>query len=158
MEKFNEPLAKSNENYTKLKFYSDLTTKMAKDYNKVVKDYINIKQEHAKKISLLSTNYHETFKGYKTVISPNDENLSDLLLLLEKIQSIFSTESQQLQKFLEGCETIKDENKEINTDLGNRNNFNKISNEFMLKEKKKMKMNNYLDNNFKKHCNKFENI
>ena len=131
---------------------------MAKDYNKVVKDYINIKQEHAKKISLLSTNYHETLKGYKTVISPNDENLNDLLLLLERIQSIFSTESQQLQKFLEGCETIKDENKEINTDVGNRNNFNKISNEFMLKEKKIMKMSNDLDNNFKSLYNIFESI
>ena len=133
MSNFNLSLNKSFKNYMKLKSYCELTKEMVNNYNQIKKEYNNITKEYIQKLSQLSSNYSKIIAHYKSILEFSGGELEDLLQSIGRINSIILSQAVKLQSFINGCQAEEEKNK-INQEKYN--NFEKLSNEFLLKEKK----------------------
>ena len=124
----------------KLKSYCELTKEMVNNYIQIKKEYNNITKEYIQKLSQLSSNYSKIIAHYKSILEFSGGELEDLLQSIGRIHSIILSQAEKLQSFINGCQAEEEKNK-INQEKYN--NFEKLSNEFLLKEKKISKL--YLD-------------
>lgn len=146
MNNFNLTLKRAYKNYIRLKAYGEITKHMVNDYYQMKKEYNNISKEYIQKLLLLNSNYTKTISHYKSTLELSGNELQNLLLLLELINSIILTQAKKLQLFIGYCKVDEDQNK-INHEKVN--NLEKISNEFLLKEKKITKSYSELEISYK---------
>ena len=146
MNNYNLTLKRAYKNYIRLKAYGEITKHMVNDYYQMKKEYNNISKEYIQKLLLLNSNYTKTISHYKSTLELSGNELQNLLLLLELINSIILTQAKKLQLFIGYCKVDEDQNK-INHEKVN--NLEKISNEFLLKEKKISKSYSELEISYK---------
>ena len=139
-------LNKSFKNYMKLNCYCDLTREMIMGYNQMKKEFNNVTKEYIQKIIQVSANFTKNISHYKSILQFSKGELQDLIQLFERIKSLILLQAEKLQSFINGCEAEESKNK-INQEQFN--NFEKITNEFLLKEKKITKSYTDLENYYK---------
>ena len=155
MNNFNLTLKKAYKNYLRLEGYGEITKKMVNDYYQMKKEYNNISKEYIQKLMLLNTNYTKTISHYKSTLEFSGNELQYLLILLEMINSIILSQAKKLQLFIDYCKVDEDKN-QINQEK--LNTFEKISNEFLLKEKKISKSYSELEICYKSLYNSYQII
>ena len=155
MNNFNVTLKKAYKNYLRLKGYGEITKQMVNDYYQMKKEYNNISKEYIQKLILLNTNYTKTISHYKSTLEFSGNELQYLLILLEMINSIILSQAKKLQLFIDYCKVDEDKN-QINQEKIN--TFEKISNEFLLKEKKISKSYSELEICYKSLYNSYQII
>ena len=153
MNDFNISLNKAYKNYYKLKSYIELTKGMVNDYKRMKKEYNNISKEYIQKITQLNSNYSKTISNYKSTLEFSDGELDNLIKIFEKLNSIILSQGTKLQSFIERCDNEEKSNK---IKLEKLNNYEKISNEFVLKEKKITKSFSDLENYYKNLFNSYQ--
>jgi hypothetical protein len=104
---------------------------------------------------LLNTNYTKTIYHYKSTLEFSGNELQYLLILLEMINSIILSQAKKLQLFIDYCKVDEDKN-QINQEKIN--TFEKITNEFLLKEKKISKSYSELEICYKSLYNSYQII
>ena len=142
-------------NYMKLKNYVELTKIMVNQYYKMKTEFNNTTKEYIQKITQLSTNYSQIISNYKTKLEYSGGEMNELLQLLEKIKSILISHSDKLQSFIKESQEEENKNK-INQEI--LSNFEKISNDFLQKEKKMSKAYTDFENCAKNLCNSYKNV
>lgn len=142
-------------NYMKLKNYVELTKIMVNQYYKMKTEFNNTTKEYIQKITQLSTNYSQIISNYKTKLEFSGGEMNELLQLLEKIKSILISHSDKLQSFIKESQEEENKNK-INQEI--LSNFEKISNDFLQKEKKMSKAYTDFENCAKNLCNSYKNV
>ena len=155
MNNFNLTLKKAYKNYLRLEGYGEITKQMVNDYYQMKKEYNNISKEYIQKLMLLNTNYTKTISHYKSTLEFSGNELQYLLILLEMINSIILSQAKKLQLFIDYCKVDEDKN-QINQEKIN--TFEKISNEFLLKEKKISKSYSELEICYKSLYNSYQII
>ena len=155
MNNFNLTLKKAYKNYLRLEGYGEITKKMVNDYYQMKKEYNNISKEYIQKLMLLNTNYTKTISHYKSTLEFSGNELQYLLILLEMINSIILSQAKKLQLFIDYCKVDEDKN-QINQEK--LNTFEKITNEFLLKEKKISKSYSELEICYKSLYNSYQII
>ena len=155
MNNFNLTLKKAYKNYLRLEGYGEITKQMVNDYYQMKKEYNNISKEYIQKLMLLNTNYTKTISHYKSTLEFSGNELQYLLILLEMINSIILSQAKKLQLFIDYCKVDEDKN-QINQEK--LNTFEKISNEFLLKEKKISKSYSELEICYKSLYNSYQII
>ena len=155
MNNFNLTLKKAYKNYLRLEGYGEITKQMVNDYYQMKKEYNNISKEYIQKLMLLNTNYTKTISHYKSTLEFSGNELQYLLILLEMINSIILSQAKKLQLFIDYCKVDEDKN-QINQEK--LNTFEKISNEFLLKEKKISKSYSELEICYKSLYNSYKII
>ena len=155
MNNFNLTLKKAYKNYLRLEGYGEITKQMVNDYYQLKKEYNNISKEYIQKLMLLNTNYTKTISHYKSTLEFSGNELQYLLILLEMINSIILSQAKKLQLFIDYCKVDEDKN-QINQEK--LNTFEKISNEFLLKEKKISKSYSELEICYKSLYNSYQII
>ena len=153
MNNFNISLNKAYKNYYKLKSYIELTKGMISDYKHMKKEYNNISKEYIQKITQINSNYTKIISNYKSTLEFSDGKLTNLIKLFEKLNSIILSQGVKLQTFIDGCEAEEIKNK-IN--LEKLDNYERISNEFLLREKKIAKSFSDLENHYKNLFNSYQ--
>ena len=153
MNDFSISLNKAYKNYHKLKSYIELTKGMINDYKRMKKEYNNISKEYIQKITQLNSNYSKTISNYKSTLEFSDGQLDNLIKLFEKLNSIILFQGTKLHSFIERCDNEEKNNK---IKLEKLNNYEKISNEFLLKEKKITKSFSDLENYYKNLFNSYQ--
>ena len=142
-------------NYMKLKNYVELTKIMVNQYYKMKTEFNNTTKEYIQKITQLSTNYSQIISNYKTKLEFSGGEMNELLQLLEKIKSILISHSDKLQSFIKESQEEENKNK-INQEI--LSNFEKISNDFLQKEKKMSKAYADFENCAKNLRNSYKNV
>ena len=155
MNNFNLTLKKAYKNYLRLEGYGEITKQMVNDYYQMKKEYNNISKEYIQKLMLLNTNYTKTISHYKSTLEFSGNELQYLLILLEMINSIILSQAKKLQLFIDYCKVDEDKN-QINQEK--LNTFEKITNEFLLKEKKISKSYSELEICYKSLYNSYQII
>ena len=155
MSNFKVELNFAFKNYFTLKSYCELTKTMVNDYNQMKKEYNQITKEYIQKINQLGLNYSKTISHYKSTLVFSGGELNELIQLFEKIDSMIISQADKLQTFLKGCQAEEAKNK-INQE--NYSNFEKISNEFLSKEKKMTKAFTDFENCIKNLYNSYTNV
>ena len=153
MNNFNISLNKAYKNYYKLKSYIELTKGMISDYKHMKKEYNNISKEYIQKITQINSNYSKIISNYKSTLEFSDGKLTNLIKLFEKLNSIILSQGVKLQTFIDGCEAEEIKNK---MNLEKLDNYEKISNEFLLREKKIAKSFSDLENHYKNLFNSYQ--
>ena len=142
-------------NYITLKSYCELTKTMLNDYNQMKNNYNNITKDYIQKITQLGSNYSKAISHYKSMLELSGGELNELIQLFEKIESMINSQADKLQSFLKGCQVEEAKNK-INQEI--RNNFEKFSNDFLIKEKKMTKAYNDFENCVKNLFNSYNMV
>ena len=155
MKNFNVTLKKAYKNYLRLKGYDEITKLMVNDYYQMKKEYNTISKEYIQKLTLLNSNYGKTISHYKSTLAFSGNELQYLLILLELFNSIILAQAKKLQSFIDYCKVDEEKNKINQEKL---NTFEKISNEFLLKEKKISKIYSELEICYKSLFNSYQII
>ena len=146
MSNFSVSLNKTFKSYMKLNSYCDITREMVNGYNHMKKEFNNVTKEYIQKIIQVSANFTKSISYYKSILQFSKGELQDLIQLFERIKSLILLQAEKLQSFINGCEAEESKNK-MNQELFN--SFEKITNEFLLKEKKITKSYSDLENYYK---------